>query len=92
MLPEFEPIHLLYLAIAIVLEIAANVLMKQSHGFAYKRPAVAAIACALAAFTSESWANRTKIAVAAEKTRFGKREKCSPGRIGISGGAKFGSE
>ena len=58
MLPEFEPIHLLYLAIAIVLEIAANVLMKQSHGFAYKRPAVAAIACALAAFTALSFAIR----------------------------------
>ncbi|MGO4504571.1 MULTISPECIES: multidrug/spermidine efflux SMR transporter subunit MdtI [unclassified Dyella] len=58
MLPEFEPVHLLYLAIAIVLEIAANVLMKQSHGFAYKRPAVAAIACALAAFTALSFAIR----------------------------------
>ncbi|KLD63794.1 multidrug transporter [Dyella japonica DSM 16301] len=57
-MPEFEPIHLLYLAIAIVLEIAANVLMKQSHGFAYKRPAVAAIACALAAFTALSFAIR----------------------------------
>jgi len=58
MLPDFEPVHLLYLAIAIVLEIAANVLMKQSHGFTYKRPAVAAIACALAAFTALSFAIR----------------------------------
>jgi spermidine export protein MdtI len=58
MLPEFEPIHLLYLAMAIVLEIAANVLMKQSHGFTYKRPAVAAIVCALAAFTALSVAIR----------------------------------
>jgi len=56
MLPDFAPIHLLYLAIAIVLEIATNVLMKQSHGFAYKRPAVAAIVCALAAFTALSYA------------------------------------
>ena len=56
MLPEFASIHLLYLAIAIVLEIAANVLMKQSHGFARKAPAVAAIACALAAFTALSYA------------------------------------
>lgn len=56
MLPEFAPIHLLYLAIAIVLEIAANVLMKQSHGFARKAPALAAIACALAAFTALSFA------------------------------------
>jgi spermidine export protein MdtI len=55
-LPDFEPIHLLYLAIAIVLEIAANVLMKHSHGFAHKRPAFAAIACALAAFTALSYA------------------------------------
>ncbi|HET6555261.1 MAG TPA: multidrug/spermidine efflux SMR transporter subunit MdtI [Dyella sp.] len=56
MLPEFEPIHLLYLAIAIVLEIAANVLMKQSHGFAHKRPALSAIVCALLAFTALSYA------------------------------------
>jgi len=56
MLPEFAPIHLLYLAIAIVLEVAANVLMKRSHGFTYKRPAIAAIACALAAFTALSYA------------------------------------
>lgn len=56
MLPDFAPIHGLYLAIAIVLEIAANVLMKRSHGFTYKRPAVAAIACALAAFTALSYA------------------------------------
>ncbi|WP_430392435.1 multidrug/spermidine efflux SMR transporter subunit MdtI [Dyella sp. 20L07] len=55
-MPDFEPIHLLYLAIAIALEIAANVLMKRSHGFTYKRPAVAAIACALAAFTALSYA------------------------------------
>ncbi len=58
MLPEFEPIHLLYLAIAIVLEIAANVLMKFSHGFTYKRPAIAAIVSALAAFTALSFAVR----------------------------------
>jgi spermidine export protein MdtI len=56
MLPEFESIHLLYLAIAIVLEIAANVLMKFSHGFTYKRYAIAAIVCALAAFTALSFA------------------------------------
>ena len=53
MLPEFAPIHLLYLAIAIALEVVANVLMKLSHGFERKGPAVAAIACALAAFTAE---------------------------------------
>jgi len=56
MLPDFAPIHVLYLAIAIALEVAANVLMKLSHGFARKTPAVAAIACALAAFTALSYA------------------------------------
>ncbi|WP_267226630.1 multidrug/spermidine efflux SMR transporter subunit MdtI [Dyella silvae] len=55
MLPDFQPIHLLYLSIAIVLEVAANVLMKRSHGFTYKGPAVAAIVCALAAFTALSY-------------------------------------
>lgn len=58
MLPEFQPVHLLYLALAIALEIGANVLMKQSHGFAFRRPAVAAIVCALAAFTALSFAVR----------------------------------
>jgi spermidine export protein MdtI len=56
MLPEFAPIHLLYLAIAIALEIAANVLMKFSEGFRKKLPAVTAILCALAAFTALSYA------------------------------------
>ena len=58
MLPDFQPVHLLYLALAIALEIGANVLMKQSHGFAFRRPAVAAIVCALAAFTALSFAVR----------------------------------
>ncbi|MHA6206171.1 multidrug/spermidine efflux SMR transporter subunit MdtI [Dyella soli] len=58
MLPDFAPVHLLYLAIAIALEIAANVLMKHSHGFEHKRPAIAAIVCALAAFTALSYAIR----------------------------------
>jgi spermidine export protein MdtI len=56
MLPDFAPIHLLYLAIAIALEIAANVLMKISEGFRRKLPAVTAILCALAAFTALSYA------------------------------------
>jgi spermidine export protein MdtI len=56
MLPDFAPIHLLYLAIAIALEIVANVLMKFSEGFKRKLPAVAAIFCALAAFTALSYA------------------------------------
>ncbi|SFS17141.1 spermidine export protein MdtI [Dyella sp. OK004] len=56
MLPEFAPIHLLYLAIAIALEVVANVLMKLSHGFERKGPALAAIGCALAAFTALSYA------------------------------------
>lgn len=58
MLPTFEPIHLLYLAIAIILEVAANVLMKLSHGFARKIPAIAAIICVLIAFTCLSFAIR----------------------------------
>ena len=56
MLPSFEPIHLLYLTIAIVLEVAANVLMKLSHGFERKTPAIIAIFLALVAFTSLSYA------------------------------------
>lgn len=56
MLPDFAPIHTLYLAIAIALEIVANVLMKFSEGFQRKLPAVIAIACALAAFTALSYA------------------------------------
>ncbi|MBE1159528.1 multidrug/spermidine efflux SMR transporter subunit MdtI [Dyella sp. 7MK23] len=55
-MPEFAPIHLLYLALAIVLEIAANVLMKFSAGFTRKLPAMTAIVCALAAFTALSYA------------------------------------
>lgn len=58
MLPTFEPMHLFYLAIAIILEIAANVLMKLSHGFSHKMPAFAAIGCVLAAFTALSFAIR----------------------------------
>lgn len=56
MLPDFAPIHALYLAIAIALEIVANVLMKFSEGFRRKLPAVIAIVCALAAFTALSYA------------------------------------
>jgi spermidine export protein MdtI len=56
MLPSFEPIHAVYLAIAIALEVAANVLMKQSRGLTRWIPGVAAIACALAAFTALSFA------------------------------------
>lgn len=56
MLPTFAPIHLVYLGIAIVLEVAANVLMKLSHGFARKIPAIGAIICVLIAFTALSFA------------------------------------
>ncbi|MBM7128111.1 multidrug/spermidine efflux SMR transporter subunit MdtI [Dyella mobilis] len=55
-MPDFAPIHALYLAVAIALEIAANVLMKFSEGFRRKLPAAAAILCALAAFTALSYA------------------------------------
>lgn len=56
MLPTFEPIHLLYLSIAIVLEVAANLLMKLSHGLERKLYGAAAIICVLAAFTALSFA------------------------------------
>lgn len=56
MLPTFTVIHLFYLAIAIILEVAANVLLKMSCGFKYKIPAFAAILCVLAAFTALSFA------------------------------------
>ncbi len=58
MLPDFAWVHAIYLLIAIVLEIAANVLMKLSHGFERKTPAVIAILCVLAAFTCLSFAIR----------------------------------
>lgn len=56
MLSTFESIHLIYLIVAIVLEVIANVLMKMSHGFERKTPAVIAIICVLAAFTALSFA------------------------------------
>lgn len=58
MLPDFAFIHAVYLAIAIILEVAANVLMKLSQGFERKMPAVIAIVCVLAAFTCLSFAIR----------------------------------
>jgi spermidine export protein MdtI len=58
MLPSFALIHLFYLGVAIVLEVAANVLMKMSHGFKYKRPFFLAMICVLTAFTSLSFAVR----------------------------------
>ena len=54
MLSTFAPIHLFYLAIAIIFEVAANYLLKLSHGFSRKIPAVAAIVFVLAAFTALS--------------------------------------
>jgi spermidine export protein MdtI len=56
MLPDFAPAHLLYLAMAIALEVTANVLMKLSEGFKRKAWAIMAIVCALAAFTALSYA------------------------------------
>ena len=56
MLAAFTPIHLLYLLLAIALEVAANVLMKMSHGFKHKIVGIIAILFALAAFTSLSFA------------------------------------
>ena len=56
MLSTFESIHLLYLVVAIVLEVFANVLLKISRGFERKLPAIIAILCVLAAFTALSFA------------------------------------
>lgn len=56
MLPTFENIHLLYLVIAIILEVIANVLMKISKGFERKLPALMALICVLAAFSALSLA------------------------------------
>jgi spermidine export protein MdtI len=56
MLPTFSHIHLLYLGIAIILEVIANILMKKSNGFERKIPAAIAIACVFGAFTALSFA------------------------------------
>lgn len=56
MLTTFEYIHILYLSLAIILEIAANVLLKLSSGLKYKSYAVAAIVCVLFSFTALSFA------------------------------------
>ncbi len=56
MLPTFTPIHLFYLVIAIAFEMVANYLLKLSHGFTRKAPAIAAIFFVLAAFTALSLA------------------------------------
>jgi spermidine export protein MdtI len=56
MLPNYAPIHLVFLTIAIILEILANVLMKLSKGFKHKLPGIAAIFCVLVAFTALSFA------------------------------------
>lgn len=56
MLPAFEMIHVFYLALAIILEIAANVLLKYSSGFKHKTLFITAILCVLGSFTSLSFA------------------------------------
>lgn len=52
----FAYIDLLYVVIAVLLDVAANVFMKLSNGFKKKRPAFIAIVCILAAFTALSFA------------------------------------
>ncbi|ATF92895.1 Spermidine export protein MdtI [Cedecea neteri] len=51
-MPSFEWVHALWLALAIVLEIAANIFLKQSDGF--KRPiyGVLSLLAVLAAFSA----------------------------------------
>ncbi|VEB97949.1 Spermidine export protein MdtI [Cedecea lapagei] len=55
-MPSFEWVHALWLLLAIVLEIAANILLKQSDGF--KRPlyGVLSLLAVLAAFSALSQA------------------------------------
>ncbi|MBC8417957.1 MAG: multidrug/spermidine efflux SMR transporter subunit MdtI [Desulfobacterales bacterium] len=53
---DFLPVHLIYLSIAIVLEVGANLLLKFSHGFTVKRYSFSAIACVLVSFTFLSFA------------------------------------
>lgn len=52
----FPYIHLCYLAIAIMLDVIANIFMKFSNGFKHKHFACLAIVCALLAFTALSFA------------------------------------
>ena len=53
---NFSFIHLLYLAIAIIFDVIANVFLKLSHGFKNKMLAFFAIIFVLAAFTALSFA------------------------------------
>lgn len=53
---HFSLIHLVYLSIAILFEVIANVLLKLSKGFKKKFLAATAIVFALAAFTALSFA------------------------------------
>ncbi len=56
MLPTFSVIHIFYLLIAVMFEMIANYLLKLSHGFIRKIPAVIAIFFVFAAFTALSFA------------------------------------
>lgn len=56
MLPSFDFTHILYLALAIILEITANVLLKFSSGIKHKALFITAILCVLGSFTSLSFA------------------------------------
>lgn len=54
--PTCQNIHFVYLALAIVLDVAANILLKYSNGFEKKTPAIFAILCVFASFTALSFA------------------------------------
>jgi spermidine export protein MdtI len=56
MLPTFSAIHAFYLLIAVIFEMIANYLLKLSHGFTRKTPAVIAMFFVFAAFTALSFA------------------------------------
>ena len=53
---NFALIYLFYLSVAIILDVAANFLVKLSDGFQHKLLGFAAIGCVLAAFTALSFA------------------------------------
>ncbi len=56
MLPMYEHIHFFYLALSIIFEVIANILIKLSNGFEKKLYALSAMACVFGAFTALSFA------------------------------------
>lgn len=55
-MPQFEWVHALWLAMAVVLEIMANICLKYSDGFRRKRYGVLSLLAVMAAFSALSQA------------------------------------